>query len=63
MCDVEQTFQSFYVSPEHCDFLRFFWFWENDLTGPIVEVRRTVYLFGNGPSPAVATYGLRKTVQ
>lgn len=62
MCDVEQMFHSFHVSPEHRDFLRFLWFKENDLSKPVTEFRMTVHLFGNGPSPAVATYGLRRTV-
>ena len=61
MCDVEQMFHSFHVSPEHRDFLRFLWFKENDLSKPVTEFRMTVHLFGNGPSPAVATYGLRRT--
>ena len=62
MSDVEQMFHSFHVSPEHRDFLRFLWFKENALTKPVTEFRMTVHLFGNGPSPAVATYGLRRTV-
>ena len=62
MCNVEQMFHSFHVSPEHRDFLRFLWFKENDLSKPVTEFRMTVHLFGNGPSPAVATYGLRRTV-
>ena len=62
MCDVEQMFHLFHVSPEHRDFLRFSWFKENDLSKPVTEFRMTVHLFGNGPSPALATYGLRRTV-
>ena len=62
MSDVEQMFHSFHVSPEHRDFLRFLWFKENALTKPVTELRMTVHLFGNGPSPAVATYELRRTV-
>ena len=62
MSDVEQMFHSFHVSPEHRDFLRFLWLKENALTKPVTEFRMTVHLFGNGPSPAVATYGLRRTV-
>ena len=62
MSDVEQMFHSFHVSPEHRDFVRFLCFKENALTKPVTEFRMTVHLFGNGPSPAVATYGLRRTV-
>ena len=61
MCDIEQMFFSFHVNPEHRDFLRFLWFRNNDPKQPIIEYRMNVHLFGNGPSPAIATYGLRKT--
>ena len=62
MCDVEQMFHSFHVNPEHRDFLRFLWFKDNDPSNEIIEYRMNVHLFGNGPSPAIATFGLRKTV-
>ena len=61
MCDVEQMFHSFHVDPAHRDFLRFLWFEGNDPSKHITEYRMNVHLFGNGPSPAVATYGLRRT--
>ena len=61
MCDVEQMFHSFHVDPAHRDFLRFLWFEDNDPSKPVTEYRMNVHLFGNGPSPAVATYGLRRT--
>ena len=61
MCDVEQMFHSFHVNPSHRDFLRFLWFEDNVIGKPIIEYRMNVHLFGNGPSPAVATFGLRKT--
>ena len=62
MCDVEQMFHSFYVDPAHRDFLHFLWFEGNNPSKPIVEYRMNMHLFGNGPSPAVTTYGLRRTV-
>lgn len=62
VCDVEQMFHSFHVSPEH-RILRFLWFEENNPSKPIAKFQMTVHLFGNGPSRAVATYGLRKTVK
>jgi len=61
MCDVEQMFHSFHVDPAHRDFLCFLWFEGNDPSKPITEYRMNVHLFGNGLSPAVATYGLRRT--
>jgi hypothetical protein len=36
-CDIEQMFHSFYVIPEHRDYLRFLWFKDNNLDGTIVE--------------------------
>ena len=62
MCDVEQMFHSFHVNQEHRNFLRFLWFKDNHPDGAIAEYRMNVHLFGNGSSPAVATFGLRKTV-
>ncbi|XP_052216073.1 uncharacterized protein LOC127834351 isoform X2 [Dreissena polymorpha] len=62
MADVEQMFFNFEVHEEHRDFLRFIWFHENDISKPLVEYRMRVHVFGNSPSPAVATYGMRKSV-
>ncbi|XP_032232082.2 uncharacterized protein LOC116614782 isoform X1 [Nematostella vectensis] len=62
-CDIEQMFHSFYVNPEHRDFLRFLWFEDSDLTKPIVEFRMDVHLFGAASSPAVANYCLHQTAE
>ena len=56
-------FHSFLVDPKHMNFLRFLWFMDNDPTRDFIEYRMTVHLFGNGPSPALATYGVRRTVE
>ena len=61
MCDIEQMFHLFHVAPEHQDFLRFLWYKDNDPLKEIIENKMTVHLFGNRPSPAIATLGLRKT--
>jgi len=61
MCDIEQMFHSFHVSTDHRNYLRFLWYEDNDPEKGICEYRMNVHLFGNGPSPAVATYGLRAT--
>ena len=61
MCDVEQMFHSFHVDPQHRDFFHFLWFEGNDPSKPIMKYGMNVHLFGNGPSPAVATYGLWRT--
>ena len=54
-------FHSFHVEPNHIDFLRFLWFEDNKPGNPIAEYLMNVHLFGNGPSPAVAPFGLRRT--
>ena len=63
MADIEQMFHPFLVKEKHRDLLRFFWFKDNDLTKPLTEYRMRVHVFGNTSSPAVATYGLRKTAE
>ena len=61
--DVQKMFYSFYVQESHRDFLRFLWYKDNDPSQNLIEYRMRVHVFGNSPSPAVATYGLRKTVE
>ena len=61
--DVEQMFYNFKVDENHRDYLRFIWHKDNDLSKPLVDHRMTVHVFGNSPSPAVATYGIRKSVE
>lgn len=39
------------------------WHPDSDIDKPLQEFRMTVHAFGNCPSPAVATYDLRKAVQ
>ncbi len=63
MCDIEQMFHSFYVTPEDRDFLRFLRFKDNNPLEKVVEYRMAVHLFGNAASPAIATYGLRRTAE
>ena len=63
MADIEQMFHSFVVKEENRDFLRFLWYKGNDPDGEVIEYRMKVHLFGNTSSPAVATFGLRKTAQ
>ncbi|XP_021358095.1 uncharacterized protein LOC110453467 [Mizuhopecten yessoensis] len=60
--DVEQMFFNFEVHEEHRNMLRFLWFRDNDPAREITEYRMRVHVFGNSPSPAVATHGLRKAV-
>jgi hypothetical protein len=57
--DVEQMFYQFRVTEYHRDYIRFFSYQDNDFSKPLIEYRMTSHVFGNAPSPAVATYGLR----
>ena len=57
-CDIEQMFYQFYVAVKHRDYLRFLWF-DEDRTGPPVEYRMTVHLFGASSSPGCANFGLK----
>lgn len=61
--DIQQMFYCFVVSEKHRNFLRFFWYEDNNPEKELVEYRMRVHVFGNSPSPAVATYGLRKAAQ
>lgn len=45
------------------DYLRFYWYEDNNPHRKMIEYRMTVHVFGNRPSPAVATYGLRRAVR
>ena len=63
IADIEKMFYSFYVREDHRNYLRFLWYRNNYPSENMIEYRMCVHVFGNSPSPAVATYGLRKTVQ
>ncbi len=59
MADAEAFFHSFAVEEKHKDYMRFFWFKNNDPNEPLVLYRATVHIFGNCGSPAVAGRGLK----
>ena len=62
MCDIEQMFHSFHVNLQHRDFYASCGTKEiNTPEKSIIEYQMNVNLFGNRPSPAVASYGLKKT--
>ena len=63
IADIEQMFYAFHVEQDHRNFLRFLWHKDNDLSKELIEFRMCVHVFGNKPSPAVATYGLRKSIE
>ncbi|XP_060793215.1 uncharacterized protein LOC132896416 [Neoarius graeffei] len=58
--DIQQMFHCFVVREDHRNFLRFLWHRNNDLDDDVIEYRMCVHVFGNSPSPSVATYGLRR---
>ena len=59
--DLKSMFFQFFVSPEHRNLLRFFW-WENDdvVGGKLKEYRLKVHLFGACSSPSVCNFGLKR---
>lgn len=59
--DIEQMFFNFLVHESHRDYLRFIWHKDNNPNNELIEYRMRVHVFGNSPSPAVATLGLRKS--
>jgi len=61
--DVEQMFYGFKVREDHHNFLRFLWYRDNDPDKEIIDYWMTVHVFGNSPTPAVATYGLGKAAE
>ncbi|XP_048249047.1 uncharacterized protein LOC125378158 [Haliotis rufescens] len=63
MADIQQMFYFFLVKEEHRNFLRFLWYKDNDINQELVEYRMKVHVFGNSPSPAVATYGPRRSAK
>lgn len=63
MADIQQMCHCFKVREDHRNYLRFFWYLDNDPQKKLVEYRMCVHVFGNSPSPAVATYGLRRTAE
>ena len=59
--DLQHMFYSFCVHKDHRDYLRFVWHEDNDLSKELFDFRMKVHVFGNCPSPVVASCGLRKT--
>ena len=55
IADVRQMFHCFVVREDHRDY--------GIVTKVIIEYRMKVHVFGNSPSPAVATYELRRAAR
>ncbi|XP_021340142.1 uncharacterized protein LOC110441351 [Mizuhopecten yessoensis] len=61
--DIEQMFYRFLVAGKDRNFLRFLWYRDNDPDKDLIDYRIRAHVFGNSPSPAVATFALRKAVE
>jgi hypothetical protein len=61
--DVEQMFYKIKVDTNHRNYLCFVWHKNNDILQPVTDYRMTVHVFGNSPSPSVAAYCLRKSIE
>ncbi|XP_075534566.1 uncharacterized protein LOC142568565 [Dermacentor variabilis] len=60
--DIKHMFYCFLVRDDHRNYLRFLCF-RNNIYSDVVEYRMKVHVFRNSPSPAVVTYGLRRTAR
>jgi hypothetical protein len=56
--DIEQMCYCFKVIPDHRKYLHFIWHEDNCFEKPLVDYQMKIHVFGNSPSPSVATYGL-----
>lgn len=61
--DIQKMFYCFLVEEQHRDYLRFFWYEDNNPDHELTEYRMRVHVFGNKPSPSVASYGLQKIAE
>ena len=59
IADVDTMFHAFAVDRPHQDYLRFYWFADNDPAAGLVQYRATTHILGCRSSPAVAIFGLR----
>lgn len=56
-------FHCFRVKKEHRNFLRSLWYNDNKIRNRLTEYRVKVHVFRNSPSPAIATFGLKKIAE
>ena len=57
--DIQDMFLRFKVPESQRDFLRFYWYKNNDVNQPLVPYRATMHIFGLSSSPVVANFGLK----
>ncbi|XP_071944711.1 uncharacterized protein [Antedon mediterranea] len=61
--DVEQMFYCFNVREDHCDYLRYMWFKDNNMDNEVIDYRMKVHVFGNTPSPSMSIYCMGRTAK
>ena len=61
ICDIKGLFHQVNVNDEYRNLLRFLWWDEGDVEGPLVEYRMTVHLFGVASSPGCSNFSLKTT--
>lgn len=63
VAEVQHMFHCLTVKKEHRDFLRFLWYKDKQIGNRLIDYRMKVHVFGNSPSPAIATLGLKKIAE
>ena len=61
ICDIEGMFHQVNVNDEYRNLLRFQWWEEGDVEGPLVKYCMTVHLFGAVSSPGCSNFALKTT--
>ncbi|KAJ8040898.1 hypothetical protein HOLleu_15336 [Holothuria leucospilota] len=61
MADIEAMFYQVQVQKDHCDLLRFLWWPDGNIEGPLREYKMVVHLFGAVSSKSCANYALHRT--
>ena len=59
-CDINSMFHQVKVTPSDCDYLKFLWFENNNLSSSPIDYQLLVHPFGATSSPSIAGYALRK---
>ena len=55
--DIEAMFHNFYLKDDERNYIRFFWFADNDPAQSVCQFCARVHIFGNCSSPAIAAHG------
>ena len=63
MADIQQMCHCFQVKEDHRTYLRVLWYEDNDPQKDFMDYKMCFRVFGNSPSTAVVTYGLRRTAR